>query len=107
MFCATQATILQEVGQHPIWYGEIPYDCAYLEGTVYEKVEFDEPIAGYNHGLRVNVSVNNTTYYNIGVCVTPLIYNLSEVGGVYQGRTCKMGDIHEMIREGVIWRIID
>ena len=105
MMEATNSDLLMKVEDSPIWYGQIPYDCAHLDGTVYEKVEFDEPINGYNHGLRVNVSVDNTTNYHIGISVSELTYDLAEVNGSYTAYTCKMADIHEMIGTGEIWSL--
>ena len=105
MMMATQSNVLMKIEDSPIWHGQIPYDCAYLQGTVYEKVVFPEPINGYDYGLRVNVSVDNTTNYNIGISVSELTYDLAEVNGSYHAYTCKMADVHEMIDQGNIWEI--
>lgn len=105
MLMATNSNLIMKIEEAPIWHGQIPYDCAYLNGVVYEKVEFDDPINGYNHGLRVNVSVDNTTNYHIGVCVSQLTYDLAEVNGSYTAYTCKMADIHDMIDRGNIWHL--
>ena len=103
MMAATQSNLIMKVEDSPIWQGKIPYDCAYLEGIVYEKVEFEEPINGYDYGVRVNVTVDNTTNYKIGIPVSEITYNLAEVNGTYGGYTCKMADIHNMIDAGIIW----
>lgn len=105
MMLATNSNLLMQVEDSPIWHGRIPYDCAYLEGIVYEKVAFDEPINDQDYGLRVNVSVDNTTNYNIAMTVSELTYDLAEVNGTYRAYTCKMADIHEMIDQGIIWQL--
>lgn len=105
MMVATQSNVMMKAAESPIWHGQIPYDCAYLQGTVYEKVEFDEPIHGYYHGLRVNVTVDNTTNHNIGITVSELAYELAQENGSYNAYTCKMADIHEMIDQGIIWQM--
>jgi len=105
MMLATQSEVMMKAAEAPIWQGQIPYDCAYLQGTVYEKVAFDEPINGYDYGLRVNVTVDNTTNHKIGIAVSELTYELARVNGSYNGYTCKMADIHDMIDQGIISQI--
>ncbi len=105
MMVATQSNVMMKAAESPIWHGQIPYDCAYLQGTVYEKVAFDEPIHGHDYGLRVNVTVDNTTNHNIGITVSELTYELAQLNGSYNAYTCKMADIHEMIDQGIIWQM--
>lgn len=102
---ATNSDLAMKIEDSPIWHGQIPYDCAYLNGTVYEKVAFDEPINGQDYGLRVNVWVDNTTDYNVAMLVSELTYELAVVNGSYNAYTCKMADIHEMIDQGSIWQL--
>jgi|TARA_B110001454_G_scaffold176594_1_gene168772 hypothetical protein len=105
MLFATNTDLVMAIEDSPIWQGQIPYDCAYLEGEVYSKVEFSEPINGQYHGLLVNVTVDNTTSYDVGITTSEVLYDLAEVGGQYRANTCKMADIHQMIEDGNIWSL--
>ncbi len=100
MLFASESEFLLKVADDPIWQGQIPYDCAYLDGTVYEKIEFAEPVNGQYHALMVNITVDYNTSYNVGITTTEILYDFAEVGGQYNAYTCKMADVHDMIDRG-------
>jgi hypothetical protein len=92
-----------------------PYECAYLDGVVTNKVSPEDEISnGEFYGLEVNVSVNadpdedgfvdanNTTNYTAQFIVSEMTYNFIEVGDNYTGYTCKMADIRQMLDDGVL-----
>ncbi len=88
------------VPAHFIDYPAIPYDCAYLEGNITLKHYPTEAEPFY--GLEVNATIDNETNHIVQFIVSEFTFNLVDVGDVYAGGTCKMADIHDMIKNGTI-----
>ena len=65
--------------------------------------EVDHIVANYEEtGLEVNATIDNETNHIVQFIVSEFTFNLVDVGDVYAGGTCKMADIHDMIKNGTI-----
>ena len=83
---------------HPGTYG-IPYDCAWLEGTVTHKiVEEGDPHDRF--GIAFSGSIDNGTQRYGYITVSETTYRAAEINESYEVYTCEMFKIHDMIEEG-------
>ena len=89
---------------HPGTIG-IPYDCAWLEGTVTHKiVESGDPHDRF--GIAFSGSIDNVTQRYGYITVSETTYNAAELNESYEIYTCEMFKIHDMIEDGT-WVFID
>ena len=74
----------------------IPMNCGYLNGTVMDKtIEVED-----GETLWIVGSVDNDTTLWAKVAVSPLTYSLLEINNTYNGYTCEMQSIHDMLKTG-------
>ena len=74
----------------------IPMNCAYLDGTVIDKIIEED----MGETLWVIVSADNETTWWAKIAVSELTFSLSEVNNTYKGYTCEMQSIHDMLKTG-------
>lgn len=75
----------------------LPTECAYVEGTVENK-----SVEGSDHVLWVVGSADNGTRLQLRVYVSELVFTLTDLNSTYQGHTCQMKTLHNMIDNGTV-----